>query len=53
MIDEKISKYKRDQIPVIVDNNDNIIWLAPYKLSNEYKVIEETDKVLILKLKYK
>ena len=52
MIDEKIPKYKRDQIPVIVDDNDNIIWLAPYKMSDEYKITEETDKVLILELEY-
>jgi tRNA(Ile)-lysidine synthase len=52
LIDEKVPKYKRDQLLLTVDVEDNIIWLAPYKMSDEYKITKETDKVLILKLKY-
>lgn len=53
LIDEKIPKFKREKIPVVVDSRDNILWLAPYKMSNEFRITKETDKVLILKLKYK
>lgn len=52
LIDEKVPKYKRDQLLLTVDVEDNIIWLAQYKMSDEYKITKETDKVLILKLKY-
>lgn len=52
LIDEKIPKFKREKIPVVVDSRDNILWLAPYKMSDEFKITKETDKVLILKLKY-
>ncbi len=52
LIDEKIPKYKRDQLLLAVDIEDNIIWLAPFKMSDEYKITKETDKVLILRLKY-
>ncbi|MFN2340702.1 MAG: tRNA lysidine(34) synthetase TilS [Halanaerobium sp.] len=52
LIDEKTPKYERDQLILVVDAEDNIIWLAPYKIANNYKIIEETDKVLILRLKY-
>ncbi len=52
LIDEKVPKYKREQLLLTVDAEDNIIWLAPYKMSDEYKITKETDKVLILKLKY-
>ncbi len=51
LIDQKVPRYKRNQIPLIVDAEDNIIWLAAYKMSDKYKITNETDKVLILKLK--
>ena len=52
LIDQKVSRYKRDQLLVIEDAEGKIIWLAPYKISDEHKITEKTDKVLILKLKY-
>lgn len=52
LIDQKVPKQKRDQLLLIVDAEDNIIWLPPYKISDTYKITKETDKVLILKLKY-
>ena len=52
LIDQKVPKQKRDQLLLIVDAEDNIIWLPPYKISDTYKITRETDKVLILKLKY-
>lgn len=52
LIDKKIPKYKRSQLLLVVDVEDNIIWLAPYKISDDYKITQETDKVLILELKY-
>ena len=32
-IDEKINKEDRDNIPILTDNNDNIIWLPGIKKS--------------------
>jgi tRNA(Ile)-lysidine synthase len=52
LIDEKVPKRLREKIPLVVDAKDNIIWLAPYRISDDYKITEETDKVLILRLKY-
>jgi len=52
LIDKKVPKYERDQLLLIVDSEDNIIWLAPYKIADNYKISQETDKVLILRLKY-
>lgn len=52
LIDEKVPKYLREKIPLVVDAEDNIIWLAPYRISDDYKITEETNKVLILRLKY-
>jgi tRNA(Ile)-lysidine synthase len=52
LIDEKVPKYLRGEVPLIVDAADNIIWLAPYRISDDYKINKETDKILILRLKY-
>lgn len=51
-IDAKVPKYQREEVPVIVDQNDTILWLAPYKLSDKFKVTVKTDKILILELEY-
>lgn len=52
LIDEKVPKYERDKLILAVDAGDNIIWLASYKISDNYKITRETDKVLILRVKY-
>ncbi|TDO77653.1 tRNA(Ile)-lysidine synthase [Halanaerobium saccharolyticum] len=52
LIDKKIPKYERSQLLLAVDAEDNIVWLAPYKISDDYKITQETDKILILELKY-
>lgn len=52
LIDQKVALYKRENIPLLVDAKDNIIWLVPYKISNEYRITKKTDKILILRLKY-
>lgn len=52
LIDQKVPKQEREQLLLVVDAEDKIIWLPPYKISDDYKVTGQTDKVLILKLKY-
>ncbi len=44
-IDEKISRSKRDKIPLIVDE-ENILWVVGYRTSEIYKVTKETKKIL-------
>ncbi|NMA86779.1 MAG: tRNA lysidine(34) synthetase TilS [Tissierellia bacterium] len=44
-IDEKVSKDKRDEIPILIDKN-NIIWVIGYRISDLYKITEGTKKVL-------
>ncbi|RQD75602.1 MAG: tRNA lysidine(34) synthetase TilS [Halanaerobium sp. MSAO_Bac5] len=50
-IDQKVPKYKRDQIPIIVDSRGNIVWVSGFRIADDYKVTAETEKVLVLKLK--
>ncbi|TCT13046.1 tRNA(Ile)-lysidine synthase [Natranaerovirga pectinivora] len=44
-IDNKIPKEKRDEILLIADGN-HIIWIIGYRVSEEYKVTEKTQKIL-------
>lgn len=44
-IDEKIDKSIRDQIPIIL-SNDDIIWIAGYRISEQFKVDSGTKNIL-------
>ena len=44
-IDSKISRDERDKIPLILDE-ENIIWVIDYRISELYKLTKNTKKVL-------
>lgn len=46
-IDKKIPREKRDKIPLLVDE-ENIIWIIGYGVSELYKVSEDTTKILMI-----
>ncbi|MCT4620717.1 MAG: tRNA lysidine(34) synthetase TilS [Marinisporobacter sp.] len=46
-IDQKISREERDKIPLVCDG-EKIIWVIGHRMSEEYKVGEDTNKVLVL-----
>ncbi|TCO71354.1 tRNA lysidine(34) synthetase TilS [Marinisporobacter balticus] len=46
-IDEKIPRDIRDQIPLVCDG-DEIIWIIGYRMSENYKVDEDTQEKLVL-----
>lgn len=48
-IDEKIPREERDHIPLVADGS-RIVWIIGYRLSEMYKVSEETKRYL--KLEY-
>lgn len=47
-IDMKIEKNLRDNIPLICFN-DEIAWIVGYKISNKFKIKEQTKKILEIK----
>jgi len=49
-IDEKVSKDLRDNIPLIIDNN-NIIWVVGYRTNDLYKVTKNTKRILSISYK--
>lgn len=46
-IDSKVSRDQRDRVPLIVDDQD-IIWLVGYRISDLYKLTKKTKKVLMI-----
>jgi len=49
-IDKKIPTYKRESVPLVL-SNDTVIWIAPYALSEAFKVTHETKRMVKLSIK--
>ena len=49
-IDNKIPRDMRDKIPLLVDD-ENIIWIVGYAMSDLYKVSADTKNTLLIKCK--
>ncbi|ACL68817.1 tRNA lysidine(34) synthetase TilS [Halothermothrix orenii] len=45
-IDEKIPRYQRENIPVILDNKGRIIWLAGLRMDDRFKITDDTKKIV-------
>jgi tRNA(Ile)-lysidine synthase len=52
-IDNKIPKGYRDLIPILVDGEDQIIWVMGMRLDDRVKIKSDTKKVLCVKAKIK
>lgn len=44
----KVPLYRKHQVPVVVNGNGDIIWVACYRIDNRYKITAETKKVFTL-----
>ncbi|MHB1160903.1 MAG: tRNA lysidine(34) synthetase TilS, partial [Chloroflexota bacterium] len=47
MVDEKIPRGERDQVPVVA-TPDRIVWVLGYRIDDRFKVTEDTSKILRL-----
>jgi len=50
-IDNKVSKSHRDLIPILVDNENNIVWIVGMRLDDRVKVTSASKKILYIKVK--
>ncbi len=51
-IDNKVDRYKRDFVPIITDDEE-IIWVVGYRLSNKYIIDENTKNIMHISLEGK
>lgn len=49
-IDYKIDREERNRIPLICDG-DEIMWVIGYRISEKYKITDDTKKILVLEYK--
>jgi tRNA(Ile)-lysidine synthase len=49
-VNEKIPLNQKNQIPILVNGNDDVIWIGGYRPDERYKVAAHTKKVIIFEL---
>jgi tRNA(Ile)-lysidine synthase len=49
-INEKVPLNRKNELPILINGNGDIIWIGGYRLSERYKVNENTKKVTIFEL---
>jgi tRNA(Ile)-lysidine synthase len=50
-VDRKVGRDRRDLIPLVVDHRDRIVWVAGHEISEEFRVTDMAQAVVILRLK--
>ena len=49
-VDRKVARRLRDQVPLIVDGSDRIVWVAGYGIDEAFQVTDSAQHVLLLEL---
>jgi len=49
-IHQKIPVHQKSNIPLLINGNGDIMWIAGYRLNDKYKVSKNTKKVIIFEL---
>jgi len=49
-IGEKVPLHKKNEIPLLINGNGEVIWVGGYRPDERYKVSKETKKVTIFEL---
>lgn len=47
-IQKKVNLFDKKNIPIVVNGNGELLWIATYQLDDRYKITENTQKVLKL-----
>lgn len=50
-VDRKVRRGDRDLVPIVVDENDRIVWVAGYGIDEAFRVTEPSQAVLLLRLR--
>ena len=49
-VDLKVPRSQRDQVPIVVDGADQIVWVAGYATAEDFRVTGSTQAVIMLRL---
>ena len=49
-VDRKVARAERDGVPVVVDADDRIVWVAGFGIDEAFRVTDASQGVLLLKL---
>jgi len=49
-VGEKVPLHQKNEIPLLVNGNGDIMWIGGYRLADNYKVTDNTEKVVIFEL---
>lgn len=47
LIDQKVPLDEKKEVPLFVNSNHDILWVAPFRIDERYKVSDKTKKVII------
>lgn len=50
-VDRKIARAERDRVPIVVDGDGRIVWVAGHAIGEEFRVTDPSQAVLILTIK--
>jgi len=51
LVDRKVPREARDRLPIVVDAQDRIVWVAGYVVDREFRVTDPAQAVVVLRLK--
>jgi tRNA(Ile)-lysidine synthase len=51
LVDRKVPRDERDRVPIVVDSEGRIVWVAGLALDRDFQVTDPTQAVVILRLK--
>jgi tRNA(Ile)-lysidine synthase len=51
LVDRKVARADRDRVPLVVDENDRILWVAGHEIDEAFRVTAASRAVLILTLR--
>jgi tRNA(Ile)-lysidine synthase len=49
-VDRKVARGERDLVPLVVDQNDRIVWVAGFGIDEAFRVTDAAQAVLLLRL---
>ncbi len=50
LVDRKVPRAERDRVPLVVDADDQVLWVAGHVVSHVARVTDSTRSMVVLKL---